>query len=331
MTPVDLDTALALAVEESVASRGVSTPNPPVGAVILAADGAVAGRGRTAPAGGPHAEVVALAEAGDAARGGTAVVTLEPCDHTGRTGPCTQALLAAGVARVAYAAADPNPDAAGGAQTLRAAGVEVIHLDTEPWPLTEWLFRQRHGRPMVTVKLAATVDGRIAAPDGTSRWITGPLARERVHAERAGLDAIIVGTGTVLADDPALTARRPDGSLYPHQPARIVVGDREIPSGARIFDAPGDVVHVHGHDPHAALDAVADAAHVQVEGGSTVIGAFLAAGLVDRVQAYIAPVLLGAGLSALTVPAIGTLDDALRLRLHAVERIGDDVLLTLLR
>nr|WP_041945033.1 bifunctional diaminohydroxyphosphoribosylaminopyrimidine deaminase/5-amino-6-(5-phosphoribosylamino)uracil reductase RibD [Tsukamurella paurometabola] len=328
---MDIDAALTLAIEESVAARGVSTPNPPVGAVILAADGTVAGRGRTAPAGGPHAEVVALAEAGDAARGGTAVVTLEPCDHTGRTGPCTQALIAAGIARVAYAAADPNPVAAGGAATLRSAGLDVTHLGVEPWPLTEWLFRQRHGRPMVTVKLAATVDGRIAAPDGTSQWITGPAARARVHAERAQLDAIIVGTGTVAVDDPALTARRPDGSLYRHQPNRIVIGDREVSSGAKIFAAPGKVVRVHGHDPRAALAAAADAVHVQVEGGSTVIGAFLAAGLVDRVQAYIAPVLLGAGLAALSVPGIGTLGDALRMRLDSVERLGDDVLLTLLR
>lgn len=329
--PVDIDAALALAVEESAAARGVSTPNPPVGAVILAADGTVVGRGRTAPAGGPHAEVVALADAGESARGGTAVVTLEPCDHTGRTGPCTQALLTAGIARVVYAAADPNPVAAGGAQTLRAAGVDVQHLDVEPWPLTEWLFRQRHGRPMVTVKLAATVDGRIAAPDGTSRWITGPVARERVHAERSQLDVIVVGTGTVVADDPALTARRPDGSLYPHQPTRIILGERSIPAQSAVLTGPGEAVHVRSRRPEDALAAAGGAVNVQVEGGSQVIGAFLAAGLVDRVQAYIAPVLLGAGLSALTVPGVGTLGDALRMRMDAVERVGDDVLLTLLR
>ncbi|RDH12329.1 bifunctional diaminohydroxyphosphoribosylaminopyrimidine deaminase/5-amino-6-(5-phosphoribosylamino)uracil reductase RibD, partial [Tsukamurella pulmonis] len=284
-----------------------------------------------APAGGPHAEVVALAEAGEAARGGTAVVTLEPCDHTGRTGPCTQALLAAGVARVAYAAADPNPVAARGAHTLRAGGVEVEHLDVEPWPLTEWLFRQRHGRPMVTVKLAATVDGRIAAPDGTSQWITGPAARARAHSERAQLDAIIVGTGTVLADDPALTARNADGEPLEHQPTRIVLGEREIPADAKVLTGPGAAHLVRGRDPHAALAAAGDAVHIQVEGGATVIGAFVAAGLVDRVQAYIAPVLLGAGLPALTVPGVGTLADATRFRLESVERLGDDVLVTLLR
>ncbi|GAA1076094.1 bifunctional diaminohydroxyphosphoribosylaminopyrimidine deaminase/5-amino-6-(5-phosphoribosylamino)uracil reductase RibD [Tsukamurella spumae] len=328
---MDLQAALEQAVEESAAARGISTPNPPVGAVILAADGTVVGRGRTAPAGGPHAEVVALAAAGDAARGGTAVVTLEPCDHTGRTGPCTQALLGAGIARVAYAAADPNPLAAGGAATLRRAGVEVVHLGGEPWPLTEWLFRQRHGRPMVTVKLATTVDGRIAAPDGTSQWITGPAARERAHAERAQLDAIIVGTGTVVADDPALTARRPDGSLHDHQPTRIILGERDLPATARVLTGPGDARHVRSHDPGAALEAAGDAVNVQVEGGSTVLGTFFAAGLVDRVQAYIAPVLLGAGLAAVTVPGVGTLADATRFRLGSVERLGDDVLLTLLR
>ncbi|MET9326963.1 bifunctional diaminohydroxyphosphoribosylaminopyrimidine deaminase/5-amino-6-(5-phosphoribosylamino)uracil reductase RibD [Tsukamurella sp. NPDC003166] len=328
---MDLQSALALAVEESTAARGISSPNPPVGAVILAADGTVVGRGRTAPAGGPHAEVVALAEAGDAARGGTAVVTLEPCDHTGRTGPCTQALIRAGITRVAYAAADPNPVAAGGAHTLRAAGIEVQHLDVAPWPLTEWLFRQRHGRPMVTVKLAATVDGRIAAPDGTSQWITGPAARERAHAERAQLDAIIVGTGTVLADDPALTARRPDGAPYPHQPTRIVLGERDLPAAARVLTGPGAVRHVRSRDPRAALEAAGDAVNVQVEGGSTVLGAFFGAGLVDRVQAYIAPVLLGAGLPAITIPGVDTLTDATRFHLASVDRLGEDVLLTLLR
>lgn len=328
---MDLYAALDLAIEESAAARGVSTPNPPVGAVILDRDGTVAGRGRTAAAGGPHAEVVALTQAGDAARGGTAVVTLEPCDHTGRTGPCTQALIAAGIARVAYAAADPNPLAAGGAHTLREAGLDVTHLDIEPWPLTEWLFRQRHGRPMITVKLAATVDGRIAAPDGTSQWITGPAARERVHRERSQLDAIIVGTGTVVADDPALTARSPDGAPYPHQPTRIVLGERDVPSDAKVLTGPGESRIVRSHDPLGALAAAGDAVNVQVEGGSTVIGAFLAAGLVDRVQAYIAPVLLGAGLPALTIPGVGTLTDALRMRLDSVERIGDDVLLTLVR
>ncbi|MGX9294310.1 bifunctional diaminohydroxyphosphoribosylaminopyrimidine deaminase/5-amino-6-(5-phosphoribosylamino)uracil reductase RibD [Tsukamurella paurometabola] len=328
---MDVEAALALAIEESVAARGVSTPNPPVGAVILAADGTVVGRGRTAPAGGPHAEVVALADAGAAARGGTAVVTLEPCDHTGRTGPCTQALIAAGIAHVAYAAADPNPVAAGGAETLRGAGVAVEHLAVEPWPLTEWLFRQRYGRPMVTVKLAATVDGRIAAPDGTSQWITGPEARSRAHAERAQLDAIIVGTGTVLADDPALTARNADGAPLPHQPVRIVLGERPIPADAKVLTGPGESRLVRGRDPRAALDAAGDAVHVQVEGGATVIGAFVAAGLADRVQAYIAPVLLGAGLPSLTVPGVGTLADATRFRMDTVERLGDDVLVTLLR
>ncbi|TWS18232.1 bifunctional diaminohydroxyphosphoribosylaminopyrimidine deaminase/5-amino-6-(5-phosphoribosylamino)uracil reductase RibD [Tsukamurella asaccharolytica] len=328
---MDLQAALALAVEESAPARGISTPNPPVGAVILAADGTLAGRGRTAPAGGPHAEVVALADAGEAARGGTAVVTLEPCDHTGRTGPCTQALIAAGIARVVYAAADPDPVAAGGARTLRATGVEVEHLAVEPWPLTEWLFRQRHGRPMVTAKLAATVDGRIAAPDGTSQWITGPAARRRAHAERAQLDAIIVGTGTVLADDPALTARAADGAPLAHQPTRIVLGEREIPADAKVLTGPGEARLVRGRDPRAALEAAGGALHVQVEGGATVIGAFVAAGLVDRVQAYIAPVLLGAGLPALTVPGVGTLADGTRFRLDTVERLGDDLLVTLLR
>ncbi|MDF0531047.1 bifunctional diaminohydroxyphosphoribosylaminopyrimidine deaminase/5-amino-6-(5-phosphoribosylamino)uracil reductase RibD [Tsukamurella sp. 8F] len=323
----EVTAALEEAVAASVAARGVSTPNPPVGAVILAADGTVAGVGCTAPAGGPHAEIEALRAAGDDAQGGTAVVTLEPCNHTGRTGPCAVALLEAGIERVAFAAADPNPVAAGGAEYLRTHGVEVAHLGFEPWPLREWLFRQRNGRPMVTLKLAATVDGRIGAPDGTSQWITGAEARERAHVERAQLDAIVVGTGTVAADDPALTARRPDGALHPHQPTRVVLGMRDLPAGARI----GDAVHVRSHDPRAVLDALPDVLNVQVEGGATVAGAFVDAGLVDRVQAYIAPVLLGAGQSAVVSATVGTLADALRLRTDSVERLGDDVLLTLSR
>ena len=328
-----LDAALRLALDAGESVRGTTTPNPPVGAVILDAAGQVAGVGATRPPGGPHAEVVALTEAGERARGGTAVVTLEPCNHTGRTGPCAQALLRAGVAAVYYAVTDPNPPAAGGAQTLRAAGVSVhggfgAEL-AEAGALRAWLHRQRTGRPHVTWKCAASLDGRSAAADGTSRWISGPQARARVHAERARLDAIVVGTGTVLADDPWLTARRPDGSLAPHQPLRVVVGRSEIPRTARVLDDAAPTLVLRTHDPDEVLGALADRADVLLEGGPRLAGAFLAAGRVDRIQAYLAPVLLGAGPSAVRDAGVGTIAEALRFRRERVETVGADVLLTL--
>lgn len=324
-----------LAIDESRRAEGISSPNPPVGAVLLAPDGSVVGRGHTQPVGGPHAEVMALRAAGDAARGATAVVTLEPCNHTGRTGPCSQALLDAGVAAVYYAIDDPNPAAAGGADTLRAAGVTAVggieNAAAEAGPLRGWLHRQRHGRPFVTAKIAATVDGRIAAPDHTSQWITGPEARARAHEQRARLDAIIVGTGTVVADDPALTARDPNGDLRIHQPTRVVMGNRDIPPGARVSDRSAPLTHVRTHDPAHVLAALDDALWVLVEGGPRIIGAFLAADLVDEVEAYFAPTVLGAGASSVDIPSVRTLSDARRFTTTGVERLGDDVLIRMHR
>ncbi|MGV9858442.1 bifunctional diaminohydroxyphosphoribosylaminopyrimidine deaminase/5-amino-6-(5-phosphoribosylamino)uracil reductase RibD [Gordonia sp. NPDC003425] len=329
-----LDTSMRAAIEESVRALGSSSPNPPVGAVIHASDGTLIGVGHTRPPGGPHAEIVALDQAGAAARGGTAIVTLEPCNHTGRTGPCSEALIEAGIARVVYAVADPNPTATGGAARLRAAGVDVIGGwladEVSAGPLRNWLFAQRHGRPLVTVKTAATLDGRIAAPDGTSRWITGPAARARVHRQRAQLDAIVVGTGTVLRDDPALTARRPDGSLADHQPIRVAMGARDIPRTARVYDDSAPFRHVRTHDPSELLAALPDATWVLVEGGPAIIGAFLDADLVDEVEAYIAPLILGAGPAAVSRP-VTTLADAARFHTASAERVGDDVLIRLLR
>lgn len=334
-TPVTgpVSAAMHRAMSESIGARGLSTPNPPVGAVILDADGNVAGVGHTREAGGPHAEVVALGQAGDRAAGGTAVVTLEPCNHTGRTGPCSEALIAAGIRVVHYAVADPNPVATGGHQRLEAAGLQVhggVCADTvAAGPLREWLFRQEHGRPMVTAKFAASVDGRVAAPDGSSQWITGPAARERVHDERAQIDAIVVGTGTVLADDPSLTARYPDGSLREHQPLRVVVGSSAIPPQAKVFDGRARTIRIREHEPAAVVEALAELSNVQIEGGSRLLGAFFAAGLVDRVQAYVAPLVIGGGLAAITDDTVTTLQQARRFSTDRVETLGDDVLLTL--
>ncbi|WP_374639429.1 bifunctional diaminohydroxyphosphoribosylaminopyrimidine deaminase/5-amino-6-(5-phosphoribosylamino)uracil reductase RibD [Rhodococcus sp. ARC_M5] len=323
--------AMALAVEASESARGISSPNPAVGAVILDAHGVVVGIGSTRPPGGPHAEIVALAEAGDRARGGTAVVTLEPCNHTGRTGPCSRALIDAGIASVVHAVADPNPLASGGGDTLRAAGIRVEQgigeTEVRQGPLRAWLHKQRTGRPHVTWKYAATLDGRSAAADGTSQWITGPQARAHVHAERAKLDAIVVGTGTVLADDPRLTARRPDGTLAAHQPVRVVVGSRPIPSTAAIRGSDAPTVFLDTHDPAAVVEALREHTDIQIEGGPTLAGAFLAAGLVDRIVAYVAPAVLGSGPAAVENAGIGTIADAIRFRTETVTMIGNDILI----
>jgi diaminohydroxyphosphoribosylaminopyrimidine deaminase/5-amino-6-(5-phosphoribosylamino)uracil reductase len=305
-------------------------PNPRVGAVVTDADGRVVGRGHHRGAGTRHAEVAALAEAGAAARGGTAVVTLEPCDHTGRTGPCSEALVAAGVARVVYAQADPNPQAAGGAATLRTAGVAV-----ETGPLAEdaaalnpaWTFAATHGRPRVVWKFAATLDGRSAAADGSSQWITGPEARADVHQLRSEAGAILVGTGTALVDDPRLTVRHPDGTPRTQQPLRVVMGQRPLPSTAHVLDGTAATWHARTRDPTEVLDGLADRGVRQVwlEGGPTVASAFLTAGLVDEVVAYLAPALLGAGRSAVSDLGVTTLGQALRLRLHEATTIGFDL------
>jgi diaminohydroxyphosphoribosylaminopyrimidine deaminase/5-amino-6-(5-phosphoribosylamino)uracil reductase len=321
---------MARAVELSRAGAGWALPNPVVGCVVLDPDGDIVGEGWHAKAGGPHAEVVALEAAGDRARGATVVVTLEPCRHTGRTGPCTQALIEAGVSRLVYAVADPNPAAAGGAAELLAAGIEVegAVLETEAAAANiEWLTAAREQRPHVTLKLASSVDGRIAAADGTSRWITGPAARADAHRLRALSDAVLVGTGTALADDPALTVRDVDAELAGRRPLRVVMGLRDLPLDARVLAGDAPSLRVGSHDPVQVLKVLHDreVRAVLVEGGATVASAFLAAGLVDRVVAYVAPVLIGEGASAVTGFGAGTIGESLRLDDVEVTVLGDDV------
>ena len=314
-----------------LAARGpLADPNPRVGAVIVDTAGDTVGAGFHEGAGTPHAEALALAQAGDEAAGATAYVTLEPCSHTGRTGPCVAALVAAGVSRVVYAQADPNPEAGGGARELRAAGVTVLGgvLAAEAEALNEsWTFAFRHGRPMVTWKLATTLDGRSAAADGTSQWITGAESRADVHDLRARCDAILVGTGTALADDPSLTVRHPDGSLRAGQPLRVVVGERPLPMGARVLDASALTVHLRTRDPLAVLETLwrKDIRHVLIEGGPTIAAAFLRAGLVDEVVAYVAPAFLGAGLSSVGDLGVATIDDILRLDVRDLTTVGSDL------
>lgn len=345
--------AMRRALVLAAAQRGRTRTNPVVGAVVLDASGTVVGEGaHTGGPGHPHAEVVALAEAGEKARGGTVVCTLEPCNHTGSTGPCSQALISAGVARVAYAVEDPNPAAAGGAATLRAARVEVESglLAQEGERVNEaWLHAVRTGRPFVTWKYAATLDGRSAAQDGTSRWITSPESRADVHLQRGRADAVLAGIGTVLADDPQLTVRTDDPDQP--QPLRIVLdSDGRTPRTAQVLGHgalilvgdgcattwPGtEVLPVpRGADGRLdlaealkALDA-RGLRHLFLEGGPTLAGAFVRAGLVDRVLAYLAPMVLGAGIAALVDPAVTTLAEGHRVRFDDIETLGPDVRIT---
>ena len=319
----------ALELAELGPARGV---NPRVGCVILSPDGDVLAEGWHRGAGTPHAEVDAISTLPPgAARGATAIVTLEPCNHTGRTGPCAQALVEAGVARVVYAVDDPGDHSSGGARTLRDAGVHVtrgVLADEVEAFLGDWLFAARHRRPRVTVKWASSLDGRAAAADGTSRWITGPEARTDVHLRRAASDAIAVGTGTVLADDPALTARDADGELLEEQPIPVVFGHREVPAGAALERHPHEAIRMAG------TDLAADLAELQrrgirslfIEGGPTLASSFLAAGLADELLVYLAPALIGGPRTAIDDLGVATIADALRFDFTDLVRLGDDLL-----
>jgi diaminohydroxyphosphoribosylaminopyrimidine deaminase/5-amino-6-(5-phosphoribosylamino)uracil reductase len=328
-----LDAAMRLAIEQSNLVKGTTYPNPPVGAVILDAGGEVVGVGATEPAGGDHAEILALRRAGDLAAGGTVVVTLEPCNHYGKTPPCVNALLNAQVGTVVYAVADPNPEAAGGAARLKEAGVAVrsgvLADEVAGGPLREWLHKQRTGLPHLTWKYASSVDGRSAAADGSSQWISSEAARLDLHRRRAACDAIVVGTGTALADDPALTARLPDGSLAERQPLRVVVGMREIPSDARVLNDDSRTMLIRTHDPMEVLKAVSDRTDVLLEGGPTLAGAFLRAGAVNRILAYVAPTLLGGPVTAVDDVGVPTIARALRWQFDGIDRVGPDVVLSL--
>lgn len=292
-------------------------PNPRVGCVLLAPDGSTIAEGYHRGAGTPHAEADALAKAGDRARGATAVVTLEPCNHTGRTGPCSRALVDAGVRRVVFAQTDPNPVAAGGADTLRAGGVEVeggLLADDARALNRVWTVAVERQRPFVTWKFAATLDGRSAAADGTSRWVSSRAARLDTHRLRGLADVMLVGSNTVALDDPELTVRDADDEPVERQPLRAVMGERDLPDGRRVFNDRAETVRLRTRDPHEALAELwgRERHHVVLEGGPTLAAAFLRAGLVDEVIAYVAPVLLGSGASAVADLGITTMADALR-------------------
>lgn len=316
----------------ALALNGPRGLNPQVGAVILSPSGEVIAEGWHRGAGTAHAEVDALSQASaDAVRGATAVVTLEPCNHSGRTGPCAEALIAAGVARVVYAVADPGRESSGGGARLRAAGVDVeagVREAEGRALLDSWLTVQRLGRPHVTVKWAQSLDGRAAAADGTSQWITGADARADVHRRRAEADAIVVGTGTLLADDPALTARRPDGALYEHQPRPVIIGTRATPQEARVRRHPLPFIQDEGDDLPDLLDRLRELGihRVFIEGGPSVASSFVRAGLVDEVLVYLAPTLLGGPRVALADVGVQTITQQRRLDIASVVPLGADLL-----
>jgi len=330
---MSFDAAMRLAIDQAETVKGGTYPNPPVGAVILNRDGEIIGVGATEPTGGPHAEIVALQRAGAGAEGGAAVVTLEPCNHHGRTPPCVDALLAAGISTVAYAVSDPNAEAAGGAARLAESGVHVVAGvladDVAGGPLREWLHKQRTGFPHVTWKFATSIDGRSAAADGSSQWITSDAARADVHRRRAACDAIVVGTGTVFIDDPKLTARLPDGSLADRQPLRVVVGQSEISADANVLSDDTRTMVIRTRDPCEVIKALSDRTDVLIEGGPTLAGAFLRAGVINRILAYVAPILLGGPVTAIDDVGVLSIAHAQRWRFDAIEPIGPDILLSL--
>ncbi|GAA4165857.1 bifunctional diaminohydroxyphosphoribosylaminopyrimidine deaminase/5-amino-6-(5-phosphoribosylamino)uracil reductase RibD [Gryllotalpicola daejeonensis] len=321
----------ALELAANGPARGI---NPRVGCVLLSPAGDVLAEGWHRGAGTPHAEVDALTKLPDGAtRGATAVVTLEPCNHTGRTGPCSEALIAAGITHVVFAVADPGERSRGGAERLRAAGVEVtpgVLEDEVEGFLADWLFAVRHDRPFTTLKWASSLDGRTAAADGTSRWITGPAARERVHEQRAAHDAILVGTGTLLADDPSLTARTADGRLREQQPVPVVLGVREVPEGAAVRRHPQPLIELKTRELAAGLHELQQRGirSLYVEAGPTLASALVTAGLVDEFEIYLAPTLIGGPRTALADLGVGSIDEQRRLELGSVERLGDDLLIT---
>jgi len=306
---MSLERALELA--DSHAGRGY--PNPTVGAVVVGPHGSVVGEGVSEPAGGPHAEVTALDAAGEAARGGSLFVTMEPCAHHGRTPPCVERILEVGIARVVAGCADPSAEAGGGAERLRASGLDVELLDlpearrqNEAW--RTWVTQRR---PHVTLKLAISLDGRVTVPG--RRWVTGEEARRRVHELRATVDAVAVGMGTVRADEPRLDVR--DAPVV-RQPRRLAFGRGPLPDGSELEPRPRPL-----SDELATL-AAEGVQSLLLEGGPTLATSFLEDGLVDRLLVFVAPVVAGEGL-----PMTGPLPEPLDLGEPELERVGADLLL----
>ncbi len=305
--------------------------NPRVGAVLINDAGEIIAEGWHKGAGTSHAEVDALSKISDA-RGLTAVVTLEPCNHSGKTGPCAQALLAAGVKRVVFAAFDPGATEGGGRFTLEQAGIEVVGpLITEEFLpiLKPWIVNKMQQRPYVVIKYASSIDGRVAAEDKSSKWITGSVARDDVHVRRAQSQAILAGTNTVELDDPELTARKPDGSLYETQPLRVVVGERELSKSARVFNSDAETIQLKTRDLTDALETLYSRGirQVFVEGGAQIQSNLIRLGLADEFLIYLAPKLIGGSQTAIRDIAVNTVSDAVQLHFFETKQLGEDILI----
>lgn len=354
---------MRLALELARQALGTTSPNPAVGAVVVK-EGRVVGEGYTHPPGGPHAEVVALRQAGDAARGSVLYVTLEPCCHEGRTGACTKAIIDAGVREVRFSHIDPDPNVSGrGKRALEEAGI-AVHVgegEEEARRINEAYIKHRTtGLPFVIAKFAVSLDGKIAATSGDSRWVSSAESREWAHRQRTQIDAIIVGVRTVLADDPELTARPGGSAEGARQPLRIIADSRgRTPESARALSGPAKTLIVTTRRSRASWRKAMAAKGAEVlvvpsyrgktdlpallrelgrrqllsllvEGGGGLLGGFFDIGLVDKVQAIIAPMIIGGERSPTAVAGRGArrMADALRLRDVAVERLGDDLLVT---
>jgi diaminohydroxyphosphoribosylaminopyrimidine deaminase / 5-amino-6-(5-phosphoribosylamino)uracil reductase len=320
-----IDDAYAHLYSLSLQGLGVSTPNPNVSAAIYAADGTLIADGfHNRKVSVDHAEVVALKKAGSAARGATMVVSLEPCAHTGTTPPCVQAIIEAGIAKVIYAVADPNPIAAGGAQKLADAGIVVEHRQSADLEFVQraWLHKERTGRPLMIWKVATTLDSKVAASDGTSQWITGPESREDVQELRAQSDAILIGTNTALVDNPHLIPRGHEA-----RPVRIICGEQEVPATNKVFDNEARTVLVKSKSIPELIKVLSDEGfnQVLVEAGPTLGSALMASGKIDELIVYQAPKMLGAGKEFVSHLGISTLDDHLKLELIGVQPFGSDI------
>ena len=320
-----IDDAYAHLYTLSLQGLGVSTPNPNVSAAIYGADGSLIADGfhnRTMSV--DHAEVVALKKAGAAARGATMVVSLEPCAHTGRTPPCVQAIIDAGISTVIYAVADPNPIAAGGAKKLIDAGIAVEYRESKELSYVQraWLHKEKTGRPLMLWKVATTLDSKVAASDGTSQWITGPESRADVQELRAQSDAILIGTNTALVDNPHLIPRG-----HTARPVRIISGEQEVPSTNRVFDSEARTISVKSKSIPELMKVLRDEgfSQVLVEAGPTLGSALMASGNIDELIIYQAPKMLGAGKEFVSRLGISTLADHLELELLSVKAFGSDI------
>jgi len=319
------EVAMRRAVVLAAQGAGRTGSNPVVGAVILDSNGSIVAEGFHA--GGDHAEVVAIKAAKEIPAHATIVVTLEPCNHTGKTGPCTEAIIDAGIKRVVYAVTDPNPIAAGGRARLEAAGIEVIHgvVENEArWVNRAWLQVQAKRRPLYIWKVAATLDGKTAAADGTSKWITGEESRAYVTRLRRESDAILVGTGTVIADDPELVPHDGDSSK---NPLRVVVGKRDLSAGAKVLDSQAETFHHQSRDFNQLNEALLNKGikQVLVEAGSELGTAMFRANLIDEIVLIQAPTLLGSGRSFIGDLGIKTLADRQDLELISHSVLGKDL------